>query len=96
MRLNVYSQELILDDDNSSIRSIQVVEQVAETGVIYSGVRIYLHSSERLHHREDDDDRSAITFWLPKSKDKRRRLGRLFASMAILVNHARLETGLDE
>jgi hypothetical protein len=94
MRLNVYSQELILDRD-SSVSAVSLVEQEADTGVIYCGVRLFLHSSDRLHDRPDDDDRSAITFWLPKSDEKRTELARLFGDLAALVLIAPQETGLD-
>lgn len=58
MRINVYSQELT--------KEVKVVSKKAEdTGIIYHGVRLYLHSPDLLHHTEQDDDRSAITFWIP-------------------------------
>lgn len=91
MRLNIYSQELILDDN----RALEIVTQVSDTGVIYSGVRMFLHSSERLHDTPDDDDRSAITFWLPKSRDNRRALMSLFNVMALMVDDVALGSGMD-
>lgn len=58
MRINVYSQELT--------KEVTVVRKKAEdTGITYHGVRLYLHSPGMLHHTKDDDDRSAITFWIP-------------------------------
>jgi hypothetical protein len=56
MRLNVYHEELT--------RETKIVEKhVPETGKTYYGFRIFLKSAPELHHTEDDDDRSAITFW---------------------------------
>ena len=66
MRLNVYSQELTDE--------IQVEEKRSNTGLVYSAVRLMLHSSDRLHHPPADDDRSGVTFWLPKSADRREGL----------------------
>ena len=40
MRINVYSQELTT--------GVEAVRQKADTGVVYSAVRLYLHSSDKL------------------------------------------------
>lgn len=92
MRLNVYSQELILDDSD---RALEIVTKTSDTGVVYSGVRMFLHSSDRLHDTDSDDDRSAITWWLPKSRDNRRALISLFSQMAYMVDDAALGDGMD-
>lgn len=87
MRVNVYSQELTDE--------VELVRQQSNTGITYSAVRMFLHSSDRLHHPPQDDDRSAITFWLPKSKNRRWQLARAFEAMATLVLEAPDEDGLD-
>lgn len=87
MRINVYSQELT-DEVNT-------VEKESNTGLVYSAVQIMLHSSPMLHHPPKDDDRSAVTFWLPKSPERREALARTFETMAAKVRAARPETGLD-
>ena len=87
MRMNIYSQELTDE--------VELGLQQSNTGVGYSFVRLFLHSSERLHHPPEDDDRSAITFWLPKSVWRREELATAFEQMAILVRRAPAETGLD-
>jgi hypothetical protein len=87
MRINVYSQELTDE--------VALVEQKADTGAVYSGVRFMLHSSPRLHDRPGDDDRSAITFWLPRSPGRREILAETLERMARAVRHAPPETGLD-
>lgn len=88
MRINVYSQELTDE--------VFLIEKESNTGLVYSAVQFVLHSSERLHHpHQGDDDRSAVTFWLPKSADRREALAGTFEHMAEIVRAARPETGLD-
>lgn len=87
MRINVYSQELTDE--------VLPLAKVSNTGLTYSAVQLMLHSSERLHHPPADDDRSAVTFWLPKSQDRREKLAHAFENMAKLVRLAAPETGLD-
>lgn len=87
MRINVYSQELTDE--------VIQVEKRANTGLVYHAVQMILHSSDRLHHPPDDDDRSAVTFWLPKSASRREALAKAFERMAGMVRLAPPETGLD-
>lgn len=87
MRINVYSQELT--------NEVQVEEKRSNTGLVYTAVRMMLHSSEKLHHPPVDDDRSGVTFWLPKSAERREDLAQTFERMASAVRGARPETGLD-
>ena len=60
MRINVYSQELTPE--------VLKVTKESNTGVVYNAVQFVLHSSSMLHHPPMDDDRSAVTFWLPQSE----------------------------
>lgn len=87
MRINVYSQELTDE--------VNVLEKESNTGLVYSAVQIMLHSSPLLHHPPKDDDRSAVTFWLPKSAERRESLAKAFEEMAARVRQCRPETGLD-
>lgn len=87
MRINVYSQELTDE--------IHLVEKVSNTGLTYSAVQLILHSSDKLHHPPQDDDRSAVTFWLPKSPLRRAVLAETFERMANAVRSVKPETGLD-
>ena len=87
MRINVFSQELTDE--------VNLIEKVSNTGLTYSAVQLMLHSSPMLHHPPEDDDRSAVTFWLPKSKERRKKLADAFREMANLIAKAPLETGLD-
>lgn len=87
MRINVYSQELT--------NEVILIEKESNTGITYSAVQFILHSSDKLHHPPADDDRSAVTFWLPKSIERRKQLAETFRRMADLISVAKLETGLD-
>lgn len=96
MRINVYSQELI----PSKGPHVELLTKVAEDTVdgiplLYSAIRMYLESPERLHYAEGDDDRSGITFWLPKSPGRREQLAGIFEMMAERIRQAPPETGLD-
>jgi hypothetical protein len=87
MRINVYSQELTDE--------VILIEKVSNTGLTYSAVQLILHSSDKLHHPPLDDDRSAVTFWLPRSAARRELLALAFENMAKMVRNAPDETGLD-
>lgn len=92
MRVNIYSQELILNGDP---KTLELGYQVAGTEIKYPYVRMHLHSSDKLHQPPMDDDRSAVTFWLPKSRMKRFMLRSLFLQMAEMIEMADEEAGLD-
>lgn len=80
MRVNIYSQEL-----TSEARPLQ---KESNTGIVYHAVQLVLHSSPMLHHPPDDDDRSAVTFWLPKSLHRREELARTFEATAAMIRKA--------
>jgi hypothetical protein len=80
MRINVYSQELT--------NEIELAGKQSNTGIYYYAVRLMLWSSEKLHHPPMDDDRSAVTFWLPRSRNRRAELAATFRRMADLVEEA--------
>jgi len=87
MRINVYSQELTAE--------VLLISKESNTEITYHAVQMILHSSDKLHHPPQDDDRSAVTFWLPKTKARRELLASTFEEMARLVREAPSETGLD-
>ena len=87
MRINVYSQELTDE--------ARLIAKKSNTGVTYHAVQLMLHSSPMLHHPPEDDDRSAVTIWLPKSESRRRELSRTLTEMAHLVMAAPGDSGID-
>lgn len=87
MRINVYSQELT--------NEVILVEKEANTEVTYHAAQLILHSSDKLHHPPMDDDRSAITFWLPKSKARREEFAKAFERIAEIFRTAPQGSGLD-
>ena len=70
MRVNVYSQELTDE--------VLLVVKPSNTGVTYHAAQLMLQSSPRLHPPPQDDDRSAVTFWMPKSPERREQMARAF------------------
>ena len=87
MRINVYSQELT--------NEVILLEKTSNTGLVYHAAQLVLHSSERLHHPPEDDDRSAVTFWLPKSQARREEMARGFDCIAAIFREAPPASGLD-
>lgn len=87
MRVHIYSQELTDE--------VNLLGKEAGTGIVYHGVQFVLHSSERLHNEPGDDDRSAVTFWLPKSPARRESMAKAFEKAAAMFREAPPETGLD-
>lgn len=74
MRINVYSQELTNE-------VVHVIKESA-AGMTHHAAQLMLHSSPMLHHPPMDDDRSAVTFWLPKSAPRREEMARAFEAIA--------------
>ena len=81
MRINIYSQELTSE-----------VELVTKHGTndkgeaeTFHGVRMMLVSPDTLHHTPEDDDRSAVVFWLPKSSHRRQALATALYNMSEMV-----------
>lgn len=87
MRINVYSQELT--------NEVHLISKKSNTAIEYHAVQLMLHSSPMLHHPPKDDDRSAITLWLPRSPERRQELALALERMAALIRLAPPETGLD-
>lgn len=80
MRINVYSQELTPE--------VLRVEKESNTGRMYQAAQLILHSSDRLHHPPEDDDRSAVTFWLPTSEHRREEMAQAFERIAAIFRGA--------
>lgn len=77
MRINIYSQELT--------EEVRLIGKMSNTGIEYFGVQFMQHSSPMLHHPPMDDDRSAVTFWLPTSYARRELLAHTFERAALQV-----------
>lgn len=86
MRINVYSQELTSE--------VILVSKESNTATVYHAAQLILHSSPMLHHPPRDDDRSAVTFWLPKSKVRREEMAKAFERIAEIFRTAP-DGGLD-
>lgn len=80
MRLNVYSQELT--------NEVIAVEKESNTGRSYKAAQLILHSTDKLHHSQGDDDRSAVTFWLPASQHRREEIAKAFEEIALIFRTA--------
>ncbi len=61
MRVNIYGEELT---DEVELVTKEVTDDTFGTRTFY-GLRVFLKSPPELHAHPDDDDRSAITFWVP-------------------------------
>jgi hypothetical protein len=79
MRINVYSQELTSE--------VIEFEKTSNTGIVYKAAQLILHSSEKLHHSPMDDDRSAVTFWLPTSQNRREEMAKAFEQIAAIFRN---------
>lgn len=80
MRVNVYSQEQTAE--------VICIGKVSNTGRLYLAAQLVLHSSPMLHHPPADDDRSAVTFWLPSSPQRREDMARAFEEIARIYREA--------
>lgn len=61
MRINVYAEELTAETE---LVTKTVTDDKFGTRTFY-GLRFYLASPDVLHADPEDDDRSAITLWVP-------------------------------
>jgi hypothetical protein len=85
MRVNVYTEELLLENQGDfSDAEIVTTEYISSrTGkkMINYGLRIFLRSAPELHYIPGrDDDRSAVTFWCGSDR----------ANVRTFVNNLRL------
>lgn len=79
MRINVYGEEILFDT--------KVVTKKVD-GKTFYGIRMFLASSEKLHFTPKDDDRSAITFWVPWTKKKGNDHNLMCQFMELLLGQA--------
>jgi len=84
MRINVYAEELT---DEVELVTKKVVDDKFGERTFY-GVRVYLASPNVLHDDPEDDDRSAITFWVPWTREgghRPRFVGQVLREMEYLL-----------
>lgn len=88
VRVNVYAEEVE--------QRVEIVETVADTGARFLGVRFYLKSASELHKDPNDDDSSAVTFWIRSGRGgyqpgDERPLHLLFESAVSALNLRRVQ-----
>jgi hypothetical protein len=83
MRINIYSQEIDLGTNAQIVTKVGTNEEGGPE--VFYGVRFYLHSPSQLHDTDKDDDRSAVTFWVPRSGRNRRDMADQFSEAAALI-----------
>ena len=81
MRVNVYAEEIT---DRTEIVEKRPANHPDET---FYGVRMYLESPYVLHKDPTDDDSSAITFWVPWTRQGGHDIGIVRATLMELVGH---------
>lgn len=87
MRINVYAEELT---DETELVTKTVTDDKFGTRTFY-GVRFYLKSPPELHADPEDDDRSAITIWVPWTRGGGHRfddVGDVLDGLAALLSEA--------
>jgi hypothetical protein len=81
MRVNLYSQELT--DEIEHVKK-EGTNREGKTEV-FEAVRWFLESSDKLHAQPGDDDRSAVTIWLPRSAGRRRMVAEALYKLGDLI-----------
>jgi hypothetical protein len=82
MRINVYAEELTTETE--------IVTKAVNQELFY-GIRVFLKSAEELHYGTSDDDRSAITFWVPFTKKSGHRPQLVLEMLSEMSNTLYLE-----
>lgn len=73
MRINIYGEELT--------DKVELIKKSVDQKLFY-GIRFYLKSHPDLHHSENDNDESAVTFWVPWTKKDGNNLKKLYEIFA--------------
>jgi hypothetical protein len=81
MRINVYAEELT--EETELVTKTVTDEKFGER--TFYGVRMYLASPDELHSDPEDDDRSAITIWVPWTREG----GHRFSGVATVLDGLR-------
>jgi hypothetical protein len=83
VRVNVYAEEIT---GETELVTKKVTDDTFGTRTFY-GVRFFLASPDVLHDEPDDDDRSAITLWVPWTREG----GHDFERVATVLNSLLVE-----
>jgi hypothetical protein len=87
MRINVYAEEITSETE--------IVKKTVNQQLFY-GVRVFLHSPKELHYGTSDDDRSAITFWVPYTKKTGNRPQIVIDALRNMLQHLLAEAIIQE
>lgn len=79
MRVNIYGEELTYQNE--------IVHKEVD-GRNFYGIRIFLESTPFLHQTKTDDDRSAVTFWVPWTAEKGNDFKKLETILAAAFDRA--------
>jgi hypothetical protein len=85
VRINVYSEELTDE--------VRLVTKKMDDGRVFYGLRFFVKSAPELHDDPEDDDRSAITLWVPWSRQLGNDPSILFSLLANMQDALNEEFG---
>lgn len=92
MRINVYAEEIPsrnpLVQYGTDHNNVEFITKTLDDGRVFYGIRMYLLSPTALHATPEDDDRSAITFWVRWTKGG----GNQFGELMELFHHLHAQT----
>jgi hypothetical protein len=83
VRINVYAEELTTETE---LVTKTVTDDKFGTRTFY-GIRMYLKSPDELHHDPVDDDRSAVTVWVPWTRDRGHNFSVVTALLMNMLGH---------
>jgi hypothetical protein len=87
MRINIYAEEIT--------EEAEVVRKTVNQEQFY-GVRLFLKSPKELHYGTSDDDRSAITLWVPWTKEHGHQPGIVLIALENMLEALTTEAKLRE
>jgi hypothetical protein len=97
VRINVYTEELIREEDNKSFAEVVTSDYISSrTGkkMTNYGLRIFLRSAPELHYIPGrDDDRSAVTFWVG---EKQSNILKMLEALKVVAELSNLEIWRDK
>lgn len=82
MRINVYAEELTEEVALTS----KTVDPDTDAERVFYGLRWFQHSSDKLHYSPEDDDRQAITIWVPWRRNGGHQIGSLKSTLQEMIH----------